>query len=62
MLVKNIDHQKTLTSIVLTMNRSEDIVLPPKMIILRKDAFDPFELDYYQSLYSQSQVGRLFSS
>ncbi|KAJ1468308.1 SNF2 family N-terminal domain-containing protein, partial [Baffinella frigidus] len=35
--------------------RSEDIVLPPKIIILRKDTFDPFELDYYQSLYSQSQ-------
>ena len=36
--------------------RSEDIVLPPKNIVLRKDAFDPFELDYYQSLYSQSQT------
>ncbi|EKX38257.1 hypothetical protein GUITHDRAFT_77334, partial [Guillardia theta CCMP2712] len=38
------------------LGRAEDIVLPPKVIILRKDFFDPFESDFYQSLYTQSQT------
>jgi len=36
--------------------RSEDIIIPPKHIVLRKDPFDPFEADYYQSVYTQSQT------
>ena len=38
------------------MYRSEDIIIPPKYIVLRKDPFDPFEADYYQSVYTQSQT------
>ena len=36
--------------------RSEDIIVPPKHIVLRKDPFDAFEADYYQSVYTQSQT------
>jgi hypothetical protein len=31
--------------------KSEDLVIPPKYIVLRKDPFDPFEADYYQAAY-----------
>lgn len=36
--------------------RSADILLPPKTIVLRKDRLDKYEEDFYQSLYTQSQV------
>jgi len=36
--------------------KSDDLVIPPKYIVLRKDPFDPFEADYYQAAYTQSQT------
>ena len=35
---------------------ADDLCLPPRTLILRKDRFDEREDDFYQALYTQSQV------
>eukprot|EP00850_Spirogloea_muscicola_P001861 SM000007S20821 [mRNA] locus=s7:472696:479059:+ [translate_table: standard] len=37
------------------VERAADLTLPPRTTVLRKDAFDAKEEDFYQALYTQSQ-------
>ncbi|WCJ37550.1 Helicase protein with RING/U-box domain [Euphorbia peplus] len=49
---------KVLGNIVLRRTkkgRAADLALPPRIVMLRRDALDVKEEDYYQSLYSESQ-------
>ncbi|XP_065874135.1 DNA repair protein RAD16 [Euphorbia lathyris] len=50
---------KVLGNIVLRRTkkgRAADLALPPRIVMLRRDALDVKEEDYYQSLYNESQA------
>ncbi|KAF3443660.1 hypothetical protein FNV43_RR13350 [Rhamnella rubrinervis] len=50
---------KILKNIVLRRTkkgRAADLALPPRIVSLRRDAFDIREQDYYEALYNQSQT------
>ena len=32
------------------------LALPPRAVVVRRDAFSPAEADYYEALYTQSQA------
>ena len=36
--------------------RADDIQLPPRIVKVRMDALDPFEEDFYEAMYTQSQA------
>ena len=36
--------------------RADDIILPPRIVSVRRDRLDPREDDFYQALYTQSQA------
>ena len=38
------------------LERADDLRLPPKIVDIRKDFFNPEEEDFYQALYSDSQT------
>lgn len=38
------------------VQRSADLALPPRTVVLRKDPFDAQEADFYEALYTQSQA------
>ena len=48
-LLKNLLLRRTKRS------RAADMALPSKVITLRQDLMDPFELDFYEALYTQSK-------
>ncbi|KAK8525984.1 hypothetical protein V6N13_017058 [Hibiscus sabdariffa] len=51
--------QKILKNVVLRRTkkgRAADLALPPRIISLRRDTMDIKEMDYYESLYSESQA------
>jgi hypothetical protein len=49
-------HSGAETDRLLLSCRSEDIMLPPRLIKLRHDPMDEREEDFYQALYTQSQA------
>ncbi|GLI66752.1 hypothetical protein VaNZ11_010704 [Volvox africanus] len=55
MLLKN----RILPAILLRRTKvqcADDLALPPRTVLLRRDRFDELEEDYYQALYTQSQA------
>jgi DNA repair protein RAD16 len=38
------------------LERADDLGLPPKIVQVRKDYFNPQEEDFYEALYSESQT------